>query len=157
MSFKNLERTIVENLGGYAFEAKTRWISGDRKDLRVSQGDLLQKVNDQIVQGKILVFNGSKRGYVPIKILSRKFELLCAFLIIFVALSKKNSSYNFNGSGESTAQQKLSPDASSTTSNLLIDFETVVEPLPAAASTKNSDGKFHIDAKFDFTRRSTAE
>ncbi|CBY20789.1 unnamed protein product [Oikopleura dioica] len=137
------ERTIVENLGGYAFEAKTRWISGDRKDLRVSQGDLLQKVNDQIVQGKILVFNGSKRGYVPIKILS--------------PLSKKNSSYNFNGSSESTAQQKLSPDASSTTSNLLIDFETVVEPLPAAASTKNSDGKFHIDAKFDFTRRSTAE
>jgi hypothetical protein len=70
--FLNLERTTVENLGGYAFEAKTRWVSGDRKDLRVSQGDLLQKVNDQIVQGKILVFNGSKRGYVPIKILSRK-------------------------------------------------------------------------------------
>jgi len=142
------ERTTVENLGGYAFEAKTRWVSGDRKDLRVSQGDLLQKVNDQIVQGKILVFNGSKRGYVPIKILS--------------PLSSKNSSYNFNGSSESKPAQKPFPEVAtnSAASNSLIDFETAVEPaLPKiAASTKNKDGNnFHIDAKFDFTRRSTAE
>ena len=74
----------------------------------------------------------------------------------YSALSKKNSSYNFNGSGESTSQKPV-PDSStnSTTSNSLIDFETAVEPLPAA-STKN-DRSFPIDAKFDFTRRSTAE
>ena len=79
-----------------------------------------------------------------------------------LALSNKNSSYSFNGSSDSKPAQKPFPDVAtnSAASNSLIDFETAVEPaLPKiAASTKNKDGNnFHIDAKFDFTRRSTAE
>lgn len=65
------ERKVIEGTNGYTFEAKSRWVSGDRKDLKVSKGDLLQKVNDQLVGGKMLVYNGRNTGYVPITIVNQ--------------------------------------------------------------------------------------
>ncbi|CAG5112494.1 Oidioi.mRNA.OKI2018_I69.chr2.g6706.t1.cds [Oikopleura dioica] len=137
------DRSIIANQRGYVFQAKDRWISGDRRDLKVSKGDLLHKIHDQVVQGKILVDNGSKKGYVPMRILS--------------PISRRQLGSFVNGNSDSSEQlQTVLPEKSGKdkSSSALIDFETEAD---SPVSNKTNTSEFFINAKYDFTRRSDAE